>query len=80
MSLLLRPVRHINGTNIAGKHFLAHDLGAAIDTVANAFSLRIPVGRLQDLLLKQRGIGAAVQRREVNRHPRYHGTLDKAAS
>ncbi len=65
MRLLLWPVRHVAGADVAGEHLSAGHLRPAVDTI---FQRAVVHGRRrQQPLVDQGGIGAAAERRHINR-------------
>src|SRR5262249_62377668 len=64
MRLLLRPMRHVAGADVAREYFLSRDLRRTVDAI---FQDAIVPRRLrQQLFFEQRRKGLASQRREID--------------
>jgi hypothetical protein len=79
MRLLLGPVRHVAGANVAGKDLGAHDLGAAVQAPARQLRGRLAGHAAQYALFEQGRIRTAGQRRHPYADARDGGSLQEAA-
>jgi hypothetical protein len=72
MRLLLRPVRHVARTDVAGEDFIARHFRGAVDTVFQRAVTAVPIRPRQQLLFEQRRKRSAAERREVHRDSSAH--------
>src|SRR6516162_5840091 len=64
MRLLLRPMRHVAGADVAREYFLSRDLRRSVDAIFQ--DAIVPRRPRQQLFFEQRRKGPASQRREID--------------
>ncbi|SPU88741.1 Uncharacterised protein [Burkholderia multivorans] len=77
MRLLLRPVRHVGGTHVAGEHFRARDLRHAVDAESGDAGDAIPFDRSEEFFFEERRECAAAQRRDIHCNAGQHAGFQK---
>ncbi len=78
--LLLWPVRHVGGANVAREHLRTGHFGDAVDAEFRLTVGGVPLNRRQNFVFEQRSKCAATHRRDIHRHPRQHAGLQKTTT